>query len=388
MLGLGHSIPKLFQRPKIEPSFFDEFGTPAAAYSLRDLSGNNPNVIRVRRASDNAERDFKPSEISDGTLLAWVNGADNEVMDNPDITSASGWTIGGNTTYNSGTEAFDLAAESGLTVRQDQSEEGITYEVTLTISSYTSGGIRIYAGGTQSVILNSVGTHTVTIAGGSANAILGINPSSASTLSISAFSAIQKTSDGNITTWYDQSGNGNHATQATASAQPLIVDAGSLILENGLPAVKGDGVDDDLVIPVLYTEDHSVFTVVNNRGLFGSLLGTTSGGNYIRFLSANSVTWYVPDTTNNAISASGFNNVQSLLIAIKEDGTKYLQRNNTTESSDASVGVLTSSAVRIFSYAGGTRYAGVMQEMIVYQSGKRAQKEAIKSNINEYYNIY
>ena len=50
-------------------------GGAAAAYSLRDLNdkaGNNK-VVRVRRASDNAERDFLAKEVSNGTLKNWVN---------------------------------------------------------------------------------------------------------------------------------------------------------------------------------------------------------------------------------------------------------------------------------------------------------------------------
>jgi hypothetical protein len=50
-------------------------GGAAAAYSLRDLNdkqGNNK-VVRVRRASDNHERDFLAKEVSNGTLQNWVN---------------------------------------------------------------------------------------------------------------------------------------------------------------------------------------------------------------------------------------------------------------------------------------------------------------------------
>ena len=49
-------------------------GGAAAAYSLRDLNdkqGNNK-VVRVRRSSDNVERDFLAKEVSNGTLEAWV----------------------------------------------------------------------------------------------------------------------------------------------------------------------------------------------------------------------------------------------------------------------------------------------------------------------------
>jgi len=51
---------------------------PAAAYSLRSFdSAADPNVVNVRRSSDNATSDFKASEVSDGTLVAFV-GAGND----------------------------------------------------------------------------------------------------------------------------------------------------------------------------------------------------------------------------------------------------------------------------------------------------------------------
>jgi len=48
--------------------------TAAAAYSLRNLSTSySGSVVRVRRSSDNAEADFTATEILDGTLTDWVN---------------------------------------------------------------------------------------------------------------------------------------------------------------------------------------------------------------------------------------------------------------------------------------------------------------------------
>jgi hypothetical protein len=45
----------------------------AAAYSLRSLTGGDPKVVRVRRASDNGERDFTSSDVTSGEMLRWVN---------------------------------------------------------------------------------------------------------------------------------------------------------------------------------------------------------------------------------------------------------------------------------------------------------------------------
>ena len=49
--------------------------------------------------------------------------------------------------------------------------------------------------------------------------------------------------NGFVETWYDQSGNGNDAVQATATEQPSIVQNGGIVKLNGKPSVNFDGVD-------------------------------------------------------------------------------------------------------------------------------------------------
>jgi len=54
----------------------DQYGDAAAAYSLRKLrNGYTGDAIRVRRSSDNTERDmgFYDNELDTVALLNWVN---------------------------------------------------------------------------------------------------------------------------------------------------------------------------------------------------------------------------------------------------------------------------------------------------------------------------
>lgn len=54
---------------------------PDAAYSLRSLTGGDPKVVRVRRESDNNERDFTSSEVNSGALVNFVNAQTVKPLD-------------------------------------------------------------------------------------------------------------------------------------------------------------------------------------------------------------------------------------------------------------------------------------------------------------------
>jgi hypothetical protein len=54
--------------------------------------------------------------------------------------------------------------------------------------------------------------------------------------------------NGFVETWYDQSGNGNDATQGTATNQPAIIKNGGLVTVNSKPAIKFDGTDNYFIM--------------------------------------------------------------------------------------------------------------------------------------------
>ncbi len=110
-------------------------------------------------------------------------------------------------------------------------------------------------------------------------------------------------SDGSaIATWPDASGNGNDATQATAGRQPLYFSTSSL---NNMPAVRFDGVDDQMIVADADILDNSsglsLFTAIrpanldgNPRGILGKRLNFTNTSEY-------SYTWFF--YTSNALYA-------------------------------------------------------------------------------------
>jgi hypothetical protein len=57
-LSLKGSLDRQPLTDRLGDRLLAEYGGAAAAYSLRALNGNGDSVVRVRRASDNDEKDF------------------------------------------------------------------------------------------------------------------------------------------------------------------------------------------------------------------------------------------------------------------------------------------------------------------------------------------
>jgi len=92
--------------------------------------------------------------------------------------------------------------------------------------------------------------------------------------------------DAFVTTWYDQSGNGRNATQATAASQPQIVADGVVVTDaNGNAAISFDGVNDklgvagEIIISGDNTASWSGFSVQEIATTdLGFVYGNTAGG--------------------------------------------------------------------------------------------------------------
>jgi hypothetical protein len=88
--------------------------------------------------------------------------------------------------------------------------------------------------------------------------------------------------NGFVTTWYDQSGNGYDATQTTGANQPQIVSSGSVILDNGKPSLQFDGINDLLIYNGLVYATNTLFSnavfSLNSPSNFVVIASQNSGG--------------------------------------------------------------------------------------------------------------
>jgi hypothetical protein len=199
--------------------------------------------------------------------------------------------------------------------------------------------------------------------------------------------------NGFVTTWYDQSGNGINAINTTAANQPQIVSSGSVLLLNTKPTINFDGNNDYLDIPTLLSLNNlsvlnvMAFTNTNNDRVALSVTEGGSRATYIGFKNGSNLEYVFgnqtvtnnPQNTNQRIVSLFANNVK---------GEFYVNNSSIGTALSSRTGTSTLDA-RIGAYAGGGfECACSHQEIIIYQVDKTADNSAINTAINSYYGIY
>jgi len=192
--------------------------------------------------------------------------------------------------------------------------------------------------------------------------------------------------DGFVTTWYDQSGNVNNASQATASNQPKLVSNGVVILDNGKPCLDYDSAgSDNFNLATGLTSVRSTFSVIS----FGD-----ESGNLTQFLYGD-VNEYDYASGDNGLILGEFtldsvkngnnkiNSVTSDFLTTTRTSTQCLVSMIHT-SSNGSISKI--SKDRNVNY--NRSLSGKLQEVIIYETDQTSNLEGINNNINTEYNIY
>ena len=534
MLGL---MGKLYDRRRIILNLFkgilDKFSGAVAGYSLRRLSkwkiqlpseivtpllalslryvvvGYTGAVVRVRRSSDNAELDFNPTEITDGTLTTWTGSGDGFVtkiydqssggddmvqataslqgiiVDAGVLNTEGGKPIIHRSASNDGGYLSTFQPNDGATVKgmfYVGDNNGKSSDI---LGSATGGpdyGFFAVSGSTETIIDNNP-TVTASIINGASNTpanrgvaytatdlqflmyreiqfnfddnVLGLGYRQSSPVGFGMFSfqeliicdtdgkggemefninayydiyeqwdgesvaKVRRSSDnaeldfkaneitdgtlttwtgsadGLVTKWYDQSGSGNDAIQTTASKQPMIVDAGVLVTDNGKPALKYDGEDDGFTTQMPFSYNGYSFMVTNVlSSSFPIYLGSTESNN--RYFILNNIVqrlyqYYDGSVILNSSSNTIFGN-QYLHYGEKnhESNTNLIFQNNV---SIATSSITTANPgegnIQIgFENNGDFAFEGTMQEIILYRTRQNVTRPDIQEDINNHYSIY
>lgn len=205
-----------------------------------------------------------------------------------------------------------------------------------------------------------------------------------------ALLAFTGSSDGFVTTWYDQSGNNNHAINTNTAAQPQLVFAGVVNKMNNKPAIKSTVARNTRLERTPATAiTISQFSVVGQ--------GEVNGSNYVNFLqqegpnayfryapSGNIESWAVDATAINSITSQF---TGSLKIYTSQFSTGKLYSNG-VEIGSSSVSSSTSSSnlLILFNNPGNSSpLNGSLSELILFPSAvNRAILEADQAT---YYSI-
>jgi hypothetical protein len=206
-------------------------------------------------------------------------------------------------------------------------------------------------------------------------------------LDTSALTTFCSGTNGFVTTWYDQSGNGQNATKTTAVNQPQIVSSGSIITDNGKPSILFDGTNDFLEFTDTPYNNYSIYGVYSNAAfaaiqvLLGKFLA-----DYIRIDTGGASLSVNPGGVNAGYG--GVINTQTLLTANRDTANNVkVYKNNTIFGS-----TYNNNAALDLSFIGQANdiwwWNGKISEIVLYQSDKTSSITGINTNINTYYAIY
>ena len=404
-----------------------DFLIAKAAYALRSLGtrqatlaatgdtvarANGKFVVQVRRSSDDALKSFTADEITDGTLLAFVNEIQTVGTAINGTAPLANYTVSNLST--TGFSADNSAGGTGSAgfpyVFKD--DDVLVVKYTVTNFSSTSGLSPIIRGvnATNSAVgktnggttITANGTYTDTLTATADGTHLMFADGNTGSYTISNFEIVSHSSNGFVKTWYDQSvtneagdtATGNHAVQATAASQPKIVNAGSLLTDG----IDFDGTDQVGLVTGSFslTQAFTTFSVSHTDD------ASTSLGIWATAASA----------TSNFNTASFFRNDDGLAVnagtTLTTAGTidyvadrTYLQTNVVNGGSSSifvdgatgatgNAGSTNPSGVLIIGYfksGGYINLDGAIKELIIYDSDQTANRTAIEANIGEAYSI-
>lgn len=192
--------------------------------------------------------------------------------------------------------------------------------------------------------------------------------------------------DGFVTTWHDQSGNGNNATQATAASQPKIVSAGIVETRNSKPClVYSSFGTSTFTMTTRLTGVVSVFEVLKIESNLADnnlnfILGDITSFDY----HAGGTFWLSPGDAAASVR-NGSNRINNVVSTL----TTTAKTTNQTLISMIHSGTATVSQLTEDRSSGSNRsIRGAMQELILYSSSQTANVAGINADINLHYSIY
>lgn len=218
---------------------------------------------------------------------------------------------------------------------------------------------------------------------------------SGANLDTSALTSFCGSGNGFVTTWYDQSGNGNNATQTTAANQPQIVSSGAVLTLNSKPTLltgaSGFMSTTSAAFNSTQTSIIAVAKLNSGVGLYRRLvcINVFSSGYYLGSEPSGDVMLGIANGTFTPVGGKKFSQTISWVY---NDATKLYLLSNNVDVGNTPLTMASYGNQNLFiATQNGTNaeyWEGNIQEVIVYPNSQGANATGINTNINLYYAIY
>jgi hypothetical protein len=217
-------------------------------------------------------------------------------------------------------------------------------------------------------------------------------------LDISTLQTFIGVNTGIVTTWYDQSGNGNNATEFNVNNAPRIIISGVLQTQNSKPCIKHDGTSLNFTTPIGPVNTNiSIFltAIADNSSQIGPILGGSGaptvffgvygGGAPAVFIGGGLNGTYSFVNTIPNYSTTNYTIFNGII-----NSTNYFAYHNNTNFVVVP-GSLTSLNPTSFAFLGkyfNTSSFAKFSEVVIYKSDQSSNRTGIVNNTNSFYTIY
>jgi hypothetical protein len=204
--------------------------------------------------------------------------------------------------------------------------------------------------------------------------------------------------NGFIVNWYNQADTGRTASQSTSTAQPRIINSGSIDYQNNKVTGVYDGNDFFNLSSAIIPSDsiYAAFTLAKRNTSTSSYVifgNNSSNALTISYLNSSS-RWYFQKSTAYLESTSSDATTNRILMSgISGTGSDFKLYKNGSEISTNNLKLtITNSINRLGRYnsstSSNTTHTGNIQEIIIYTSNQSSNRTGIERMLNRFYAIY
>jgi hypothetical protein len=224
------------------------------------------------------------------------------------------------------------------------------------------------------------------------NAELNIGFTASGDLDIAALLDFVGSSNGFVTTWYDQSGDARNLTQTTAGSQPRIVNNGAIVTQDGRPAVLVDNnymSSQSFSGPASYTLN-TVYNPYSATSKYGMAVVLAP---YIlelrRFNTANNMEFLFNGSITGSLNTMSLN-AQAVITATvaNADQNGYVNGLLVDSKTEASLSAVSLVSIGNRSIGEVFSYVGTIQEITLFNSTlSTTDRQTLDRNQGQYYGI-